>query len=90
MFFFLILQNLFGDLKKEVFRHQDSLEALAELDHLTAPATTILSKFSKNVLTQIICNLTFIFSCLQASQVKLMELTVHVFTSLSRHYLTVC
>lgn len=35
-------QNLFSDLKKEVFRHQDSLEVLAEFDHLTAPTTTIL------------------------------------------------
>lgn len=36
---FLNTKILFSDLKKEVFRHQDSLEALAELDHLTAPTT---------------------------------------------------
>lgn len=35
-------KNLFSDLKKEVFRHQDSLEILAELDHLTAPTTMII------------------------------------------------
>lgn len=50
LFAFMItteLTNLFSDLKKEVFRHQDSLEVLAEFDHLTAPTTTILGQPSK-------------------------------------------